>query len=61
MTSRSILSLKRPGAADAPTLDERLHKVLANAGLGSRRLLLLLLQALQHVAEIFLEDAFLDA
>ncbi len=35
---RSILSLKRP-AADAPALDERLHKVLANAGLGSRRLL----------------------
>src|SRR5690349_3176460 len=39
MTARSILSLKRPGAADAPALDERLHKVLANAGLGSRRLL----------------------
>lgn len=39
MTSRSILSLKRPAASDAPALDERLHKVLANAGLGSRRLL----------------------
>jgi 23S rRNA pseudouridine2605 synthase len=38
MTTRSILSLRRP-AADAPALDERLHKVLANAGLGSRRLL----------------------
>jgi 23S rRNA pseudouridine2605 synthase len=37
--ARSILSLKRPAAADAPSLDERLHKVLANAGLGSRRLL----------------------
>jgi len=38
---RSVLSLKR---ADAPTgeaaqLEERLHKVLANAGLGSRRML----------------------
>jgi 23S rRNA pseudouridine2605 synthase len=39
-SSRSILSLKRAAAGDAPpTLDERLHKVLANAGLGSRRLL----------------------
>jgi 23S rRNA pseudouridine2605 synthase len=37
--ARSILSLKRPTAGDAPPLDERLHKVLANAGLGSRRLL----------------------
>jgi len=37
--ARSILSLKRPSAGDAPPLDERLHKVLANAGLGSRRLL----------------------
>jgi len=37
--ARSILSLKRPVAGDAPPLDERLHKVLANAGLGSRRLL----------------------
>ena len=36
---RSVLSLKRPTPGDAPTLDERLHKVLANAGLGSRRLL----------------------
>ncbi|UPG91617.1 rRNA pseudouridine synthase [Luteibacter aegosomaticola] len=38
---RSVLSLKR---SDAPTgeaaqLEERLHKVLANAGLGSRRML----------------------
>ncbi len=38
-SARSILSLKRPAAGDAPPLDERLHKVLANAGLGSRRLL----------------------
>ena len=37
--ARSILSLKRPSADDVPPLDERLHKVLANAGLGSRRLL----------------------
>ena len=37
-SARSILSLKR-NVGDAPTLDERLHKVLANAGLGSRRLL----------------------
>jgi 23S rRNA pseudouridine2605 synthase len=35
------LTLKRPGteAADAPRLEERLHKVLAQAGLGSRRAL----------------------
>ena len=38
-SARSILSLKRPAAGDVPSLDERLHKVLANAGLGSRRLL----------------------
>jgi len=39
-SARSILSLKRQQpAGDAPALDERLHKVLANAGLGSRRLL----------------------
>ena len=36
-STRSILSLKR--GADAPTVEERLHKVLANAGLGSRRML----------------------
>ncbi|GAA0706780.1 pseudouridine synthase [Dokdonella soli] len=42
MTSpaRSILKLKRTSdAADAPAVEERLHKVLANAGLGSRRML----------------------
>ena len=35
------LTLKRPGteAVDAPKLEERLHKVLAQAGLGSRRAL----------------------
>ncbi|HEV8692723.1 MAG TPA: pseudouridine synthase [Lysobacter sp.] len=35
------LTLKRPGTAatDAPRLEERLHKVLAQAGLGSRRAL----------------------
>ncbi len=38
-SARSILSLKRPAPSDAPSLEERLHKVLANAGLGSRRLL----------------------
>lgn len=38
--SRSILKLKRPTAAEgAVVVEERLHKVLANAGLGSRRLL----------------------
>ena len=38
--SRSILKLKRnAGADDAPVIEERLHKVLANAGLGSRRML----------------------
>ena len=38
--TRSLLTLKRGQKADAaPALEERLHKVLANAGLGSRRLL----------------------
>lgn len=38
--SRSILKLKRPTAAEgAVVVEERLHKVLANAGLGSRRML----------------------
>ena len=37
---RSLLTLKRsPAQADGGALEERLHKVLANAGLGSRRLL----------------------
>lgn len=36
-SSRSILSLKR--ASESPAVEERLHKVLANAGLGSRRML----------------------
>ncbi|MEO8011776.1 MAG: 23S rRNA pseudouridine(2605) synthase RluB, partial [Dokdonella sp.] len=42
MTSpvRNVLSLKRqPGEADGAILEERLHKVLATAGLGSRRML----------------------
>ena len=38
---RRKLSLKRGApeqqAADAPRIEERLHKVLAQAGLGSRR------------------------
>ncbi len=39
-SSRSILKLKRSASADdAPAVEERLHKVLANAGLGSRRML----------------------
>ena len=39
-SARSILKLKRPTeSADAPAVEERLHKVLANAGLGSRRML----------------------
>ena len=42
MTSpvRNVLSLKR-GSSDteAAAIEERLHKVLANAGLGSRRML----------------------
>ncbi|ANB17860.1 pseudouridine synthase [Dokdonella koreensis] len=37
-TPRSVLSLKRNDST-APALEERLHKVLATAGLGSRRLL----------------------
>ncbi|MEP6940177.1 MAG: pseudouridine synthase [Rudaea sp.] len=39
--SRSVLSLKRATEAQngAPAFEDRLHKVLANAGLGSRRLL----------------------
>jgi 23S rRNA pseudouridine2605 synthase len=38
---RNKLSLKRDAAAEAPAgkLEERLHKVLAQAGLGSRRAL----------------------
>ena len=37
---KKVLSLKREVRnTDAPTLEERLHKVLANAGLGSRRML----------------------
>ncbi len=36
--TRSVLTLNRD-AGDAPTTEERLHKVLANAGIGSRRLL----------------------
>lgn len=39
-TPRSLLTLKRAAGADASSsVDERLHKVLANAGLGSRRML----------------------
>ncbi|HET7929792.1 MAG TPA: pseudouridine synthase [Rhodanobacteraceae bacterium] len=39
-TPRSLLTLKRAAAADSSApIDERLHKVLANAGLGSRRML----------------------
>ncbi|MFT3791582.1 MAG: pseudouridine synthase [Rudaea sp.] len=40
-TTRSLLSLKRPADAPdgAPVFEDRLHKVLANAGLGSRRTL----------------------
>lgn len=39
-TPRSLLTLKRPShATGGDALEERLHKVLANAGLGSRRLL----------------------
>jgi 23S rRNA pseudouridine2605 synthase len=37
---RSLLTLKRPSAEEhGGALEERLHKVLANAGLGSRRML----------------------
>ncbi|MEI7038025.1 pseudouridine synthase [Fulvimonas yonginensis] len=38
---KSVLTLKRESRAEAnaPALEERLHKVLANAGLGSRRML----------------------
>jgi len=38
---KTVLSLKREPRVDTdgPTLEERLHKVLANAGLGSRRML----------------------
>jgi 23S rRNA pseudouridine2605 synthase len=38
-TPRSLLTLKRPDTQADGALEERLHKVLANAGLGSRRLL----------------------
>lgn len=36
--TRTVLTLKR-SHGDVPAVEERLHKVLANAGLGSRRLL----------------------
>jgi 23S rRNA pseudouridine2605 synthase len=37
---KSVLSLKRAAPAEnTPQIEERLHKVLANAGLGSRRML----------------------
>jgi 23S rRNA pseudouridine2605 synthase len=37
---KSVLSLKRAAPTEnAPQIEERLHKVLANAGLGSRRML----------------------
>ncbi|HEU4671140.1 MAG TPA: pseudouridine synthase [Dyella sp.] len=37
---KSLLTLKRPARTEnEPALEERLHKVLANAGLGSRRML----------------------
>ena len=39
MNQRNKLSLKAPSADSAPKLEERLHKVLAQAGLGSRRAL----------------------
>ena len=38
-TPRTLLTLKRPAQPEGPVVEERLHKVLANAGLGSRRLL----------------------
>ncbi|MEO7917430.1 MAG: pseudouridine synthase [Dokdonella sp.] len=38
-TPRSTLTLKRGGDDAGPAIEERLHKVLATAGLGSRRLL----------------------
>ena len=38
--SRNVLSLKRSAPEQvSATLEERLHKVLATAGLGSRRML----------------------
>ena len=36
--TRTVLTLKRP-QNDGPVTEERLHKVLANAGLGSRLML----------------------
>ncbi|HEX6832031.1 MAG TPA: pseudouridine synthase [Rudaea sp.] len=37
--SRTLLTLKRAPNTGGPAVEERLHKVLANAGLGSRRIL----------------------
>src|SRR5918993_685219 len=37
--SKKVLSLKDKNSDDAPKIEERLHKVLAQAGLGSRRAL----------------------
>ena len=39
MNARGLLSLKRGDGGNGGPLEERLHKVLANAGLGSRRML----------------------
>lgn len=38
-TPRRVLSLNRSGSDSVPKLEERLHKVLAQAGMGSRRAL----------------------
>jgi 23S rRNA pseudouridine2605 synthase len=38
-TPRRVLSLKREAGVSTPRIEERLHKVLAQAGLGSRRAL----------------------
>jgi 23S rRNA pseudouridine2605 synthase len=37
--NRTLLTLKRAGGEPPASVEERLHKVLANAGLGSRRML----------------------
>ena len=52
-STRSVLSLRKAAPeTSAPSLEERLHKVLANAGLGSRRLLEQRIEA----GEVFLSD-----
>ena len=56
--NRKTLSLKREGEEVAPKAEERLHKVLAQAGLGSRRALE---ERIAQGADVILEIDFQGA